>query len=990
MKFSKILSFISVSLLFFVSCSSSKQNDEVEFEEFYTCNAEKIDPQKNKFSEVSDQNIWFQNSENQSDDVSYSGAYSVKLFPGKPYGFTTEISDVHPDDYIQLTAWRRSKNEAGVISLDGGKGFYTAGKSIIEEDKNGWQKIFVEYFVPPNFYADNLKVYVWNNSSDTIYFDDLTILHRRNKKYPDFSDLKGLQLHIDDKDISMLGQKRLTAFETTVLMNSDDDYSSMVLFDGNDFYNGSLRLKGDLIDHLNGQKWSFRIKLKKDFAWKYMRTFSIQNPSTRYFLNEWLAHKIFDQEDILSTRYGFIPVQINLNPLGIYAWEEHFEKQLVESRNRREGPIIRFNENVFWQLVLETNVTKRNWDIDYFAASKIIPFKEGQITSDSLKTMQFEEAQNLLLQYKNRSKKVSKIFDVQKLAAYYALLDVTQAYHGFAWHNQRFYYNPVTCLLEPIAFDGYIETGIYKRIDEPVTGLLDPQKIAGFKKEELMLFQAFSDSVFNKNYVEYLEEYSSEKFVESLISKYKNETDSLSGIINREFPYYHFGFGFIKDQTDYIRNNIERIRNNIKKIGEAVESVNNENFRKEYTTDINPNLVPFQIHAFYNREKNELDVLNFTNSTVKVLGVFIKDKLPVSYESENVLPPFNGFNESKITLNVNEEPGKLLFSIDSKMYETEVSNWQPPHETSERQKMMETRTLVDLPIDENKIIFKGNLCFTNDVVIPQNMEVVFKPGTKIDLVENAGFFSFSPLKMEGTETNPIEITSSDNSASGFNILQAKGRSSLKYVHFSELNSLRKAGWQTPAAITFYESNVNMEGCSFANNFNCDDALNVVRSNFNVVNCRFENTFADAFDSDFSNGLVSNCTFQHIGNDAIDFSGSQVEITDCKMFEINDKAISGGEQSKLNVTNCEIQNANIGVASKDLSEVILNKISIKKVVYGLVAFQKKPEYGSAKIIIENLMMKNYIVFHQIERGSTLVLNGKTFEGKEKNIALKLYQ
>ncbi len=990
MRFSKILTFISVSLFIVVSCSSERQNDAGEFEEKYTCDAERIDPQKNQFSEISDKKLWFQNSENQSEEKSHSGKYSVKLYPGHPYGMTTEISNVRPDDYIQLTAWRRSKNDGGVIAVDGGKGFYTAGKYIIEEDEDDWQKIFVEYFVPPNFHSGKVKIYVWNNSADTVYFDDLTIVHRRNKNYPGFSDVHGIQIHVDEKDLFNLGQTRLSAFETTVLVNSDEDYSNMVLFDGDDFYNGSLRLKGDLIDHLHGQKWSFRIKLKKDFAWKNMRTFSIQNPLTRYYLHEWLAHKIFNQEDILTTRYGFIPVEINRKSLGIYAWEEHFEKQLVESRNRREGPIIRFNEDIFWQLVLETNVTKRNWDIDFFSASKIIPFKEGQVSSDSLKTLQFEEAQNLLLQYKNRSKKVSEVFDMEKLAAYYALIDVTQAYHGFTWHNQRFYFNPVTCLLEPIAFDGFTEAGIYKRIDEQVTGLLDPQKIAGFKKEELMLFQVFSDSVFNKKYISYLEEYSSAEFVGSIISEYKIETDSLSEMIKREFPYYNFSFDFIQNQAEFIRNHIPEIEKNIKKIGEAVELMKNEKFRKEYSTDINANLVPFQVHAFYNRNKNELDVLNFTNSTVKVLGVFMNDRLPVSFETGNELAPFNGFNESKITQTLEGEPLKLLFSVNSEMYETEISNWQPPQELSVRQKTIEERKLVDLPIDGNKVVFDGNYRFDKDLIIPQNMQVVFMPGTKIDLIKNAGFFSFSTLKMEGTESQPIEIISSDGTSNGFNVLQPENRSSLKYVHFSGMSNLRKEGWQTPAAVTFYEADVDMENCTFANNSNCDDALNVVRSDFNAQHCRFENTFADAFDSDFSTGVVSNCLFQNVGNDAIDFSGSQVRIADCTMNEIGDKAISGGEKSTLEVENCEIENANIGVASKDLSLVSLNKITMDNTVYGLVAFVKKPEYGPARIEIENLKMKKNVVFHQIELGSILKLNGKTIEGREQKLVVKLYQ
>ena len=38
----------------------------------------------------------------------------------------------------------------------------------------------------------------------------------------------------------------------------------------------------------------------------------------------------------------------NGDKLGIYAIEEHFSKELLESQGRREGVIVRFNETALW------------------------------------------------------------------------------------------------------------------------------------------------------------------------------------------------------------------------------------------------------------------------------------------------------------------------------------------------------------------------------------------------------------------------------------------------------------------------------------------------------------------------------------------------------------------------------------------------------------------------------------------------------------------
>ena len=110
-----------------------------------------------------------------------------------------------------------------------------------------------------------------------------------------------------------------------------------------------LRFKGDWVDHLKGEKWSFRVVVLGENTFKGLKSFSIQSPHTRTFLDEWFMHKIFKKEDILTTRYEFIDVKLNNKQLGIYAYEEHFEKQLLESSNRREGPILKFNEEGLWE-----------------------------------------------------------------------------------------------------------------------------------------------------------------------------------------------------------------------------------------------------------------------------------------------------------------------------------------------------------------------------------------------------------------------------------------------------------------------------------------------------------------------------------------------------------------------------------------------------------------------------------------------------------------
>ena len=199
------------------------------------------------------------------------------------------------------------------------------------------------------------------------------------------------------------------------------------------------RLKGDWLDHLSGGKWSFRIKVKDDYTYKRMKVFSIQHPKARFYLYEYLSHLMFKHENLLATRYGFTSGSLNGIPLGIYAYEEHFAKQLIEYNLRREGPIVKFDENQMWLTVAFKKLNPVNsWSnihLPSFDASRILPF--GNI-EDSVALKQFQISQKLMHQYKYRIGNFSDCFDVEKFAQYWALVDFLQGHHGKAWHNQRF------------------------------------------------------------------------------------------------------------------------------------------------------------------------------------------------------------------------------------------------------------------------------------------------------------------------------------------------------------------------------------------------------------------------------------------------------------------------------------------------------------------------------------------------------------------------
>ncbi|HEX2994545.1 MAG TPA: hypothetical protein VHP14_06970, partial [Anaerolineales bacterium] len=113
--------------------------------------------------------------------------------------------------------------------------------------------------------------------------------------------LQTLFIDLKFKHYQKMLDKRAEALKVGILQTTDEDFVpvKMNLKDGPEL-DGKIRLKGDWTDHLQGDKWSFRIHLKSDGQVLSFRQFSLQTPETRNFLNEWAFHQNLLDEGILT------------------------------------------------------------------------------------------------------------------------------------------------------------------------------------------------------------------------------------------------------------------------------------------------------------------------------------------------------------------------------------------------------------------------------------------------------------------------------------------------------------------------------------------------------------------------------------------------------------------------------------------------------------------------------------------------------------------
>jgi len=792
-----------------------------------------------------------------------------------------------------------------------------------------------------------------------------------------FSNPEKVFIDINFENMQKLNYKRNKALEKGLLFQKEDDWVKVKISSGGEEKSAKIRIKGDTIEHLEGDKWSFRIKMKNGDSLFGMNTFSIQKPSTRNYLNEWIFHKMLEREDVLSLRYDFIEVIINGESQGIYSLEEHFTKNLVENRDRREGVILKFNENNFWEEVSEGDSNKINKN-DLFFESSIDVFKQNSVMNNQIKKAQFEKAKTLLEKFKNGDLETHQVFDEDKLAKYFALVSLTGSEHASGWINIRFYYNPITSELEPIGYDGNSGNEIYE-INNYFPNCIKINKECPKINDYYELF--FSDSIFFEKYMGELEKITDNEYLDSFFKTYEEEIDNKINIIHKDEPSYHFSKQIFYNNQQKIKNILEP---NLKIMNAHFQNYDkNSGVIELYIINNNP--VPIEIIGLtYNNE-----------SFSKVIGekqiIFEGNREgDINYEPYNFTIPenfvFNKTNISRLKIN-------YKFYGLNKIKEEEISPWiYIQSDFSDDDLFRQNYSLnkdfwfVD---DKNKIIRfkKGDWKIKEVIFIPEDFTLQIYEGTTIDLIENSIIISYSNLQIQGSDNNPVKIYSSDGTGQGLLLINSD-ESFIENIIFEGLTNGKRKSWELTGAITIYESKITLNKVKFLK-INSEDALNIVRSSFNISETIFKESLSDCLDIDFGKGVIENSSFEMCGNDGVDLSGGQIILSDLKINNHGDKGISIGERSEINGNNINISGGYICISSKDISKVKISSLFISNCEYGMTVYQKKPEFGPSSLDLKDIQISNVKTKFLVEKESDLKIDGKSITDIKKKVYERLY-
>lgn len=768
-----------------------------------------------------------------------------------------------------------------------------------------------------------------------------------------------------------------------------------------------LRLKGDRLSHFEEKdKSSYKIKILGDEKIKGIRKFSFIKPRARNYIHEWLLHELAGEVGLTKLKYEFAYLKINGESQGLYVFEEGFDKDLLERNQRRNGPIFSINEE---------------YSTDIFKTKLELYNKNFWNRDENIKLSNY--ARNKLRGFLQKEYSLKDTFDLKKWASLFAVADLTYTHHGYDPQNVKFYYNPISGLFEPIAYDGHRFLRNYnknlinfnhKNVYEIASVCLDKEickQPQSYNSKWLYhFFYDRNDDLnldFYSEYVKAVKKITNEDFLSTFFEKRKKDINKINSAIYSDYflvdnvTYVKYGPGLYYFNKEDISFRAKVLKKKIKQKLNKISATETSDYITIENSDISSNISLIVDGLVCEKFENNWR----KNFTYKIISKeYLRNRIEIKKDNLNLS------NSRCVYV-------KFKDKFDNEVFFKKI-NYDLPILFSEKE--IKKKYLNYFYLKNNVLYLKNKETkIDEDIIIPGNLVVRIKSNENIKILNNAFIISNSRWEVGDRNGKVLISGTKDNFGGGLVIKHAKQISKFYNTDFKYLSGVENRflsnersektsfiltkyfenkknsyiyskitshdhnyefsdKFSYTGAINFYETQVQFQNCKFIR-IDSEDALNIISSQFSIEDSIFEENSSDSIDIDFGEGIIQNSKFTFIGNDAIDLSGSKAYLENLYFFNVGDKLISSGENTEVNIKKIVGEKSYIGIASKDGSKTIAENINFIDVKIPFASYQKKKsfEYGTLKIN-DPIYLENYVVENIKDRKSYIYINKKKIQ------------
>jgi hypothetical protein len=330
-----------------------------------------------------------------------------------------------------------------------------------------------------------------------------------------FSKPEKINLEFSEKNYGMLMNDRAIALNRGMLFSDHNVEVPVKIYYNNEKFKGKASLKGDWPDHFADSKISFRINIKGDEKMMGLDEFALQQPLTRSFILEWICHKLEEKENLIHLRTKYVQVTVNDKNKGIYQLEEYFDDTIFENNHLPEGVIFKIKG------------TEHDLKI----------FSEKQIYSSLKRKNHLSSLYEKYDAFIEDKLPIDEVFDIEKIAKWYAITDLVKGYHQLYNNNLHFYFNPDKQKIEPI---GREWNDYFKENKEISIEMVNDSCMPNNPLNSWFHKKIFTNEVFIQEYYKALLKLSSHHYLDEFFEEISAEMQQNLNILYKDYPLYTF------------------------------------------------------------------------------------------------------------------------------------------------------------------------------------------------------------------------------------------------------------------------------------------------------------------------------------------------------------------------------------------------------------------------------------------------------------------
>ena len=694
--------------------------------------------------------------------------------------------------------------------------------------------------------------------------------------------------------------------------------------EGTGDFKGKLRIKGKMTDHVEGDKWSFRVVAKKSGGFLGMKRFSLQHPGTRNYLCDWFFHQLMKGEGIIALRYGFCKVKLNEEDLGVYAYEEHFGPELLENNGRMPGPIVRFDPGLFWLHRTQGLEGGAKVDDAYgaYQAANLDAFGTDDMAKDAEQKKYFEQAIVLMDGFRRGRLKASEVFDVERTGKRLAMLDLVGGHHSMDWSDVKFYFDPVAQRLEPISYESFSA--------ERITELAGAYQAGGpFNESEDLHTAFFKDPGIFAAYVSNLERFSAKSWLDSAFAALTGPLDTASATLYGEFPYKEL------DRSIYYAN--QKSIRALLDTPKGFHAYNNGLHGDTLTLAFVPvESLPMQVDSLLLGDGRRIAPMTPTILPCRRIGS-VGDPLEVAFLAKHD-------SAVKIIYHVLGASGRE--EVDVFPFKMSVSSAQDDLLAGMKPDPQDFPFLAVDDVTKTITIKPGAWKVDHTMVLPAGYRCMASAPLELDITNGAEIISYAQLDWKGQEEAYIKVFSTDSSSHGVHVIDAVGTSTLDHVSFRSLTRY-KYDQERSGDVSFHKSNVVISdvffrgtGATLFDGSVCSIAMS---------KCWFEGG-SDQAEFHFADVHMRETVFQHPGDDAISVEGGTATLKKIGAFGRAGSGIGikGTRAARVIAEGVTIEQMGMGFEGREGSKLFITDGAVKDVALVAEAKKKEMRYGPVRI------------------------------------------